>query len=64
MDDHRVIGVDAKYADLEQIAIVGGADAHREVIIELPLGDGVASGVEHVLVSDAVLPSCLRDAHC
>lgn len=64
MDDHGVVGVDAKYADLEQIAIVGGAYAHREVVIESPLGDGVAGGVEHVFVSDAVLSSCLRDSHC
>jgi hypothetical protein len=64
VDDHGVVGVDSKYADLKQVAIVRGTDAHREVVIELPLGDSVAGGMEHVLVSDAVLPSCLRDTHC
>jgi len=42
---------------------VGGTDAHREVVIELPLRDGVADCVEHVVVCDAVLSSALRDAH-
>jgi hypothetical protein len=63
VDDHGVVGVDAEDADLEQIAIVGGTDAHREVVIELPLGDGVADRVEHVVVCDAVLSSGLRDTH-
>lgn len=42
---------------------MGGTDAHREVVIELPLRDGVADCVEHVVVCDAVLSSALRDAH-
>lgn len=63
MDDHGVVGVDAEYADLEQIAVASGPDAHREIVIESPLGDCVADGVGHVFVSDAVLPSCLRDTH-
>ncbi len=63
MDDHRIVSVNAQHADLEQIAVAGGTDAHREVVIELPLGDGVADGVRHVFVGDGVLPSGLRDAH-
>jgi hypothetical protein len=63
VDDYGVVSVDAKDADLQQVAVMGGADAHREVVIEAPLGDGVAGGVEHVLVSDAVLVSWLRDTH-
>ena len=50
MDDHGVVGVDTEDADLKQVAIVGGANAHREVVIELPLSDGVADRVEHVVV--------------
>jgi hypothetical protein len=60
VDDHGVVSVDPKDADLQQVAIMGGVDAHREVIIEAPLGNGVAGGVDHVLVSDAVLV----DARC
>jgi hypothetical protein len=63
VDDHGVIGVDPEYADLEQITVASGTDAHREILIEAPLGDCVADGVGHVLVSDAVLASCLRDTH-
>jgi hypothetical protein len=63
VDDHGVVSVDAEHANLEQFAIVGRTDAHREVVIESPLGDGVTRGVEHVLVSDVVLPSCLPDTH-
>ncbi len=63
MNDHWVVGVDTEYANLKQITIASGTDAHREVIIESPLGDCIADGVGHVLVSDAVLPSCLRDTH-
>jgi len=62
VDDHGIVGINAEDADLEQIAGMGRADTHREVVIESPLGDGVAGGMKHVLVSDAVLPSCLRDA--
>jgi hypothetical protein len=57
VDDHRVVGVDAKYS------VMSEAGTHRKVVIESPLGNGVAGGMEHVLVSDAVFPSCLRDAH-
>jgi hypothetical protein len=63
VDDYGIVGVNAKDADLKQITVVGGADAHCEVVIESPLGDGVAGGMEHVLVSDAVPPGCLRDTH-
>jgi hypothetical protein len=63
VDDHGVIGVDAKNTDLQQVAVAGGADTHREVVIELPLGNGVTDRVKHVLISDAVLPSCLRNSH-
>jgi hypothetical protein len=63
VDDHGIVGVDAKDADLKQVTIVGGTDAHREVVIELPLSDGVADRVEHVVVCDAVLSSRLRNAH-
>jgi hypothetical protein len=63
VDDHGIVGVDAEDADLKQVAIVGGTDAHREVVIELPLRDGVADRVEHVVVCDAVLSSRLRDTH-
>jgi hypothetical protein len=48
---------------IQQLAVTRRPDAHREVIIEMPLGDGVADGVEHVFVSDVVLSSGLRDAH-
>jgi len=41
MDNHRIVSVDAQHADLEQIAVAGGTDAHHEVVIELPLGDGL-----------------------
>ena len=61
MDDHWVVGVDAEYANLEQITIASGTNTHREVVIESPLGDCVADGVGHVLISDAVLSSCPRD---
>lgn len=44
MDDYGVVSVDAKDADLQQVAIKGRADAHREVVIEAPLSDGVAGG--------------------
>jgi hypothetical protein len=37
VDDHGVVGVDAEDADLKWVAIVGGTDAHREVVIEMPL---------------------------
>jgi hypothetical protein len=63
VNDHRVVGVDAKYADLKQIAVMSGTDTHRKVVIESPLGNSVTGGMEHVLVSDAVLPGWLRDAH-
>lgn len=42
---------------------MGGTDAHREVVVQLPLRDGVASRVEHVVVCDVVLSGGLRDAH-
>lgn len=64
MDDHRVVGVDAEHADLRQITVAARTDAHREVIVEQPLGDGVANRVKHVFVSDVVLVSCMRDTHC
>jgi hypothetical protein len=64
VDDHGIVGINTEDADLKQITVVGWADTHREVVIESPLGDGGAGGMEHVLISDAVLPSCLRDAHC
>jgi hypothetical protein len=63
VDDYGVVSVDAKDADLQQVATKGGADAHREVVIKVPLGDGVAGGMEHVLVSDAVLVGWLCDTH-
>jgi hypothetical protein len=63
MDDHRVITVDAEYPDLEQVAVASRADTHREVLIKSPLRNGVADGVQRVLVSDSVLPSRLRDPH-
>jgi hypothetical protein len=63
MDNHGVVSLDAKDADLQQSAIVRGTDTHREVVIESPLGYAVAGGTKHVLVSDVVLPSCLRDTH-
>lgn len=63
MDDHRVITVDTEHADLEQVAAASRADAHREIVIKSPLRDGVADGVKHVLVSDGVLASHLRDPH-
>jgi hypothetical protein len=63
VDNHRVVSVDAEHTDLQQVAIAGGTNAHREVVIELPLRDGIANGVKHVLVSDAVLSSCLRGPH-
>jgi len=61
MNDHGVIGVDAEHADLEQVAAASRADAHREIVIESPLRDGDADGVQHVLVSDSVLPGRIRD---
>jgi hypothetical protein len=63
VDDHGIISVDAQHADLEQIAVAAGTNAHREVVIELPLSDGVADGVGHIFVGYAVLSRCLRDAH-
>jgi hypothetical protein len=63
MDDHRIVSVDAQHADLEQIAVAGGTDAHREVFIELSLDDGVADGVRHIFVGDAMLSGGLRVAH-
>jgi hypothetical protein len=63
VDDYGVVSVDAKDADLQQVAIMGGTNAHREVVIEAPLGYGVAGGVEHVLVGDAVLVGWLCDTH-
>jgi hypothetical protein len=32
VDNYGVVSVDAKDADLQQVAIKGGADAHREVV--------------------------------
>jgi hypothetical protein len=32
MDDHGVVSVDAEHADLEQVAIAGGTDAHDDKI--------------------------------
>ncbi len=55
VDDHGVIAVDAEHADFEQIADASRTDAHREVVIEPPLGDGVTDGMKHVFVSDSVL---------
>lgn len=63
VDDHGIVGVDAEYADLQHVAVMGGTDAHREVVVQLPLRDGVTSRVKHVVVCDAVLSSSLRDAH-
>lgn len=63
MDDHGIVGVDAEQADLQQVAVAAGTDAHHEVVIQLPLCDGVADCVEHVVVCDAVLSSGLRDTH-
>jgi len=63
VDDHGIVGVDAEDADLKKVAIVGGTHAHREVVIEVPLRDGVADRMEHVVVCDVVLSSRLRDAH-
>lgn len=60
MDDHWVASVNPEHADFEQVPVACGTDAHREVVIEPPLRDGVANGVEHVLVSDSVLPGGLR----
>jgi hypothetical protein len=39
------------------------ARPHSEVVIEMPLGDGVVDSVGHVVVSDVVLSSGLHDAH-
>jgi hypothetical protein len=63
MDDYRIVGVDAEHADLQQLTIARRADTHREVVIEMPLGDGVEDGVGHVFVSDVVLSSGLRYTH-
>jgi hypothetical protein len=63
VDDYRIVSVEAEHADLQQLAVARRPDTHREVVIEMPLGDGVADGVEHVFVSDVVLSSGLRDAH-
>ena len=63
MNDHRVITVDAQHADLEQAAAASRTDAHHEIVIKSPLRDRVADGVAHVLVSDGVLASRLRDPH-
>jgi len=63
MDDHRVIAVDAQNADLKQAAAASRTDAHREIVIKSPLRDRVANGVAHVLVSDFVFASRLRDPH-
>jgi len=62
MNDHRVIAVDAQHANLKQAAAASRTDAHR-IVIKSPLRDGVADGVAHVLVSDGVLASRLRDPH-
>jgi hypothetical protein len=63
VDDYRIIGVDAEDTDLQHLAVARRPNAHREVVIEMPLCDGVADGVGHVFVSDVVLSSGLRDAH-
>ncbi len=52
MNDHRVIGIDAQHADLQQVAVASRADTHREVVIQSPLRDRVANGVQCVLVPD------------
>jgi len=56
VEDHGVVGVDASDADLKQVAIVGGADAHREVVIELPLRDGLRTAWS---MSSSLVP-CFR----
>ncbi len=63
MDYHRVVRIDAEHANLEQVTIASGTEAHHEVVIESPLCDGIANGVKHVHISDAMLPSCLHDPH-
>lgn len=55
VDDDGIVCVDTEDADLQQVAVSGGTDAHREVVIQLPLRDGVASRVEQVVVCDVVL---------
>ena len=63
MNDHRVVAVDAEHADLKQAGAASRTDAHHEIVIKSPLRDGAADGVAHVLVSDCVLASRLRDPH-
>jgi hypothetical protein len=56
VDDHGIVAVDTEDADLEQVAIVGGTNAHREVVIELPLRDGLRTAWS---MSSSVMP-CFR----
>jgi hypothetical protein len=56
VDDHGIVCVDAEQTDLKQVAVMGRADAHREIFVQMPLCDGVASRVEHVVV----LMPCFR----
>jgi len=63
VNNHRVVSVGSEHADFEQVPVASGTDAHHEVVIEAPLRDGIADGVQRVFVSDSVTPRGLRDSH-
>jgi hypothetical protein len=61
MNDDGVVSVDAEHADLRQSAIARTTDAHRELVIKLPLRDGIPDSVRHLFVGDVVLPGGRRN---
>src|SRR6266487_2932086 len=58
-DDRACIAVGD--AHLEQGAVAGRADEHREIVVQFSDLDRVAEDVAHVVIGDAVLAGARRD---
>jgi hypothetical protein len=63
VDDNGFVAVRVKDDDFEQVASGDGTSEEDAVLLYADDGDGVADGVEDVLVGDAVLAGAIGDLH-
>jgi hypothetical protein len=60
---HRVCALYVENADLEQRAVFGGPDKHRQIVIQKYASHRVAHRMPYVWIGDPVLSRRLADPH-
>jgi hypothetical protein len=63
VDYHRVVTVEVEDANLEQRTVCARSDQHRQLLIESDPPHGVPDRMQHVTVTDRVLPGRFADPH-